>query len=478
MIDHERSVASTRAKIGAVLGLRAFVTALSIWLLAWGTVVLALRAGFAIPRGPLAWGALGILGAAAFGIIVALRKQPTMAAVRALLDGHWRCGGLLMAAGDTNTGGWMLHESTSAATPRIAWDGRRQCGILLCCVLFALFAFVVPARFLEQPNSQRLVVADEVEKLAAKIEVLKEEKILPPEKAEGLEQALDELERDAAGNDPSKTWEALDHLEQALTKAAAEAAEDKARAAEKAAEAEELASALDEAHNQMAASELTKAMKLLADDMKMAAQENESLDGALAEAMKQLAEGGQLDPAQLAELAQAMGNCKAGNLAALGRLCEARLIDPSLLSQMRGQCEIDPDALADLLAACDGEGFCLADALAQCNKPGRGGITRGRGDAAMTWTDGASAENTAFKEKVLPPGAVASVKDSTLQGVSVGDPTADAPGESTAAGGALDTSNAGRGSARTQVILPEHRKAVERYFARESQKRNKTSEAP
>ena len=180
-------------------------------------------------------------------------------------------------------------------------DSAASCYAASC----SFFAFVVPAQFLEQPNSQRLVVAEEVEKLASKIEVLKEEHILPPQKAEAMEQALDELRRNAAGNDPSKTWEALDHLEQALAKAAAEAAEDKARAAEKAAQAEELAAALDKAHSQMAAAELTKAMKLLADDVKMAAEENESVEGALAEAMKQLAEGGQLDPAQLAELAQA-----------------------------------------------------------------------------------------------------------------------------------------------------------------------------
>ena len=45
----------------------------------------------------------------------------------------------------------------------------------------------------------------------------------------------------------------------------------------------------------------------------------------------------------------------------------------------------------------------------------------------------------AFKEKVLPPGAVASLKDSRLQGISVGDPTAAEPGEASA-GGSLDVS--------------------------------------
>jgi hypothetical protein len=82
----------------------------------------------------------------------------------------------------------------------------------------------------------------------------------------------------------------------------------------------------------------------------------------------------------------------------------------------------------------------------------------------------------AFKEKVLPP-AAGSLKDSQLQGVSVGDPTADKPGEQSA-GGALDVSTAGRGSARTQVILPEHRKVIGRYFAREPATKTKAPAKP
>ena len=93
-------------------------------------------------------------------------------------------------------------------------------------------------------------------------------------------------------------------------------------------------------------------------------------------------------------------------------------------------------------------------------------VNRGRGDAAMTWTDGTNRDDLAFQEKVLPPAAVASLKDSRLQGISVGDPTAAEPSEA-GAGGSLDVSTAGRGSARTQVILPEHKQDHRRYFARE-----------
>jgi hypothetical protein len=95
----------------------------------------------------------------------------------------------------------------------------------------------------------------------------------------------------------------------------------------------------------------------------------------------------------------------------------------------------------------------------------------------MTWADGVERDDVAFEEKALPPGAVASLKDSQLQGVSLGDPTSAEPSPESA-GGALDVSTAGRGSARTQVILPEHRKAIQRYFAREPANKAKISANP
>jgi hypothetical protein len=98
--------------------------------------------------------------------------------------------------------------------------------------------------------------------------------------------------------------------------------------------------------------------------------------------------------------------------------------------------------------------------------PGRGGVSRGRADAAMTWSQGAEKGDAEFKEKVLPPSAAASLKDSRLAGVSVGDPTAKEPGGGSS-GGVLGSARAGGGEARSQLILPEHRKSVQRYFERE-----------
>jgi hypothetical protein len=99
---------------------------------------------------------------------------------------------------------------------------------------------------------------------------------------------------------------------------------------------------------------------------------------------------------------------------------------------------------------------------------GKGGVDRGRGDAAMTWADGSSEKDARFKEKILPPSSVAGLNDSQLVGLSASAPTADTSG--VAAHGALNSAASGGGSAYTQTILPRHRGAVKRYFDRPKSK--------
>lgn len=125
-----------------------------------------------------------------------------------------------------------------------------------------------------------------------------------------------------------------------------------------------------------------------------------------------------------------------------------------------GQC--DEAVLANILSDCKGDRD-LADAMMVL--AGKGG--RGGGPAAlMTWSEGTKEEGAAFKEKMLAPAAISSLKESKLAGISVGDPTAQQTSDGLA-GGALGTAKAGGGAAHAQVILPEHEKTVQRYFNRE-----------
>lgn len=465
MADYQRVIEKLRFRIGLFLALRTAVTVLSVWLLAWGLTVLTLRGAFSVPYGPLLlWGMAGVVVAIATGIVVAVRSAPPESTIRAMLDNHWQCGGLLMTTAEMKNENWPITIPVTPQ-PKISWNGGKQLGILLCCATFLVASFLVPARVMGTFQSERLIVDSEVKKVAEKIELLKEEKILPPERAESLEQALERLKQEAVGNDPAKTWEALDHLEDAIAKAGAEAAELASREARKAAGAEELAAALDLAKNQMAPLDLKEAMELLARNVKAAAEENALLSEELTEELLEQLKKGELSPEQLKELAQKLGNCKACDLGTLKKLADAKLIDPSMLKKLEGECEGNPKELAELLAQCR-DAKSLKELLAQCQMPGRGGVTRGRGDAAMTWTDGSNTDDVKFKEKVLPPGGFTSLKESQLLGLSTADPTAKEP-VSTTSGGALSTDNAGRGSARTQVILPEHKKVIQRYFERD-----------
>lgn len=477
MVQDSREIRSTRLKIATAIGLKWGILVLTGWLLVWGLLVIILRMALAISPEPLLWGLLGIPVAVVAGILIAQKRAPSEQSIRALLDHHGAYGGLLMSSEEADLGGWTLPKPVSQQL-KVRWDGGRQLGVLLGAVAFVLIGFMLPARMLNMATANRLEVSAEVEELSEQLEVLKEENVLPPDRAKSLEEALSQLLETAQGNDPGKTWEAMDHLERALSQAGLEAAEQAARDARNSAANEEIAQALNSAHDQMGEEALTEAMSLLAKSVNDLRDESELIDQELSEALsKELMEKlekGELTPEDLEELAKALGECKGGKLGKLGKLANAKLIDPSKLKQCEGECKIDPDALAAILAKCEG-GNGVGQCLASSSRPGRGGISRGRGDAAMTWTGGTDRDGLEFKEKALPPGAVTSLKDAQLQAISIGNPESDQPsGDST--GGALDLSAAGSGSARTQVILPEHRKAVQRYFSRKGAEKTSAQE--
>jgi hypothetical protein len=87
----------------------------------------------------------------------------------------------------------------------------------------------------------------------------------------------------------------------------------------------------------------------------------------------------------------------------------------------------------------------------------------------MAWKDPTSDDGFKFKEEALPPSAVQALKDSIKIGTVGRSRPGPGPGtnpDGSASTGALDGAKTGDGSANTQVVLPRHRQAVERYFDR------------
>ena len=82
----------------------------------------------------------------------------------------------------------------------------------------------------------------------------------------------------------------------------------------------------------------------------------------------------------------------------------------------------------------------------------------------MDWDNDTSEANLKFQEHALPPSS--HLSDAQTVGISKAAPEL-AKNDVTAGHGALDDATASGGSAHSQVILPEHRQAVQKFFKRE-----------
>lgn len=474
MSRDEAAIQELRLKIALpAFGSRVMMLA-GAWCLLWGTSVLVLRAAGGWSRPVMLWGAVGLAPALLVAGRMALRQRPSEAAARAALDRVNGCGGLLMAADETEIGEWRRHLP-SLDVPGVRWNARRPAIVLLAGVAFVALGFTVPQRFVETMASRRLDVSRDVVRLSEQIETLADVKVIEAQQARALKEKLDQTAEGASGLDPVKTWEALDHLEDSLARTAAEAAEKAAAKAGSLAKGEVLAEALQEDGPALDPETLREALDELEKIADGAAQENEDLMRDLSPELAEALKGGQLSDAQLAEARKLLGQAR-GRLVEMAGKLEARgLIDARLAQRLQeaggGGESADGGGMDDAAAELreflsQNPGMSIDEAIARCQNPGRGGVDRGRGDAEMTWKDGTSEDGVKFKEQELPKAKLDAMKDSRLSAVSMGTPKVDEKAGGSR-GGALKDAAAGGGAAFTHTILPRHQGAVKKYFERE-----------
>jgi hypothetical protein len=491
----EKAISAFRRRVSDLLLLRYALAALTVWALAWGVFVLVLRAALRLPRVDLLWGLAGIVPALVVAFILSRRYVPASRSVRALLDGHSRCGGLVMAAAETDIGPWRA-RMRPLVEPGVRWHGRRAWMLLGAAVCFVLFAFLIPQRLAALSPPRQLEIDEEIGRLAEQINVLEKEKVIEPDEAKALMAKLEQIREEAVGRDPVKTWEAIDLLSEKPAQAAQEAAEAAVQKTEQLTKAETLASGLaeccaksgsgdsvkrgddgeaesgeegnEDSGGSMSAELMTDAMNELAKMVEDAAAQDEEFKRQLErKGMQKLSESPELTKEQLEQLADMLSKRKGDLSNQLQNLCDAGMISPEMMDMLGDLSQCDTKGLDEFLAENAGD-MSVADMMdrwCQGGEPGRGGVDRGRGDAPMTWGDESSKEGTEFKEVVLPPADLAALKESRITGVSRNAPTGEDGGPS--ASGALSGSTAGGGSAHTQTVLPRHRGAVKRYFERE-----------
>lgn len=469
---YEQAIRLFLRKLVSLLTLKHSLALAALWCFAWGTIAVALRAGLGTPIKPLLWGAVGIAIAIAIAVAKARRQLPALASIRSLLDQQNECGGLLMAAGEKPLGDWQS-SLNKVNLPRLRWRSTRAWALLTASIAFVAISLLLPVRFAALNAGRSLNVGKEAETLAAQIETLKEEQIITEAKAEELKDKLDQLAAEAAGEDPAKTWEALDHLADSIEKTAKDAAANAASRQEELAKAEALTEGLQagmmSGADQLDAKLMTEAMQTLSTMMQGAMKENGALAKDLSPETQEAIKNGSLKPEHLKDVAKALGqsrqklNQQLSKLNQSGGKSQNNTINPNSLKGGAQARKRDNAGLSQFLKE-NARKMSVKDAVGQWCEGGKGGVDRGRGDAAMTWTEGSDEKDAKFKEKTLPPASVAGLQDSQMVGLSASAP--EVGRGNLAAHGALNNAASGGGSAYTQTILPRHKGAVKRYFER------------
>lgn len=461
-----RDAQRLRLRLFRFLSLRLALVLSAGALFAAGLLALLLRILASPPLLPLA---LLLLAAALLPFVpaalAAWRRTPSAGQCLAWLDAAGSSGGLLLMAGHPGAEAWKDRLPASLPEPRLRWRESRRPAVWLAAAAFAAAVVLVPARLVHAVLAAPLDLSPLIAPLQEKAAALIEPDVTPPENLESWRQ---ELEASAAlqdGTDPARALEALDQLREQIEQAGAQTADqlmqeqELMRAAQAAAESLQGAFAEGGAGSEAATASLAAFNQFAAGQEWPAALTN-TLPADLLAALP----AGTLTPEQLDALAKLLkdaGDLKAGQL---GRLVDAQLVEasrcpPGSLCTNGAACEA---ALARFLDNQEG-----GDALAACfsgeGKPGRGGVSRGRGDAPLTWTDPSSAAGIGFKDIKLTSASTPSLDAAKPVGFSAAAPDA-TPGAAILQPGALAGAAPAPLAGRQAVILPRHRAAVDRFF--------------
>lgn len=376
--------------------------------------------------------ALAVLPAAVVAVRRAYQPEQVLAIVDALTGGD----GAVLTLAERHDQAWshapQIGRAAHVSLPRFRpW---RRLVVVVPALAFLAIALLLPQRTAAAGASP---LADDVAaNLSATLAELKASDLVTPEEEKQLEEEIERVRNAARERMDSSAWEAADAVREKMASNAA-AKHDAASWAQEALARYSAGGGDGSADSASAKAELSKALEALA--------RSGALAGAPADIQKMLASGTlPADAASLerlaASLAQYLGNAE-------GRLGELRGFGG------RGS-RFDPSEFA---RAGEGEG----DEAAAGGRPGRGGVTRGRADAELTYGQETQPADR-FKAQALPPGYVRSPDDWAPVVNMPGAPNV-APEANGRAAARAYGDDAGQAAWR-RTLAPRHQSAVKKYF--------------
>ncbi|QDU36431.1 hypothetical protein Mal4_07170 [Maioricimonas rarisocia] len=445
--------------------LRSAGDALSIYLCVFGTAVLFSKLLIPALWPHVLWMAVGIVPIVGWAWWRSRVDRFSEREAIALLDRSLGTGGLLMALSEAPDAEWesrlpQLEAAWRASLPRLR--PRRFASYVTVPLLFAVGACLIPVRQSQatpiEPGTVGQNAAQDLEEMLVGLD---EVEALEEEEKEELREEIEKLiEETADAPLTHERWEMLDSIEQRLRLRLDEAAAAAANAGS-------------------AASLLAAAA---AGDMPpMSAERKAQLEEQVLEALEEMANRGAFanaSPELQKALSEMLQNGKLNPSGDAGERAELMKELSEFLNEERSKLDEMRKKANDGKCSKCGSGECEGDCDAQCSScggsceggqcknggsiPGRGGVTRGRGDAEMTWGDESDDQNAKFKETVLPPGFLEDPKNEVL-GVTLAPPE-ETPDAAAPRGAAREErATAGR-EAWNRQLRPRHRSVVRRYF--------------
>ena len=448
--------------------------------------------------------------------LLAGRFVPSQTSVRAWLDNHFSCGGIMLAEEYfPEAKNWEKQETANAIRSNlnvlIPFRVFKPLIICLLSVFFLTSALLVPIPAADSFGAAPTAYLEkDVERIERKIELLQKEKILSQEQAEQMLQTLNKLSDNADGNDPLHTFEALDALENQLDQTAQDAARQAEENAQAAQDAQDLSEAmkkewdkLNDAQRAAAAKELQKTLDKIngkesseqdssnADGQNNEGESDEQQDSSDENSMEggdsgqqsepnafQLHENvkipdlSQLTPEQLEQLKNQLQEYQGDLQELLDKLKEGQFGDLEELQIEPSDEDIDPDSLQLFLDENCPDGDC-EQGIQLWLRQGRGGRGgQSHGDAPPTplqFDDNPPDDNPdfeKFKPEQLPTHVTRqAVEQSQLKGVTLGDASKEKQNSTDELQGkVIDPNEQDGGIGRTQKVYPMHRRSVEGYF--------------
>lgn len=410
-----------------------------------------------------------LISALTVSLFMALRHQPPSERIITLLDRVNHGGGMLLSAQELIEAGWQKELSVDEL-PVLRLRSPKALIIFAAAILFIFAAYLAPPAVKAAIGNSHMDIKNETQTLTEQLQVLEEEEIITQKEAANLREQLDKMEKNAAGDDPVKTWEALDHMKESLSAKAQEFAEKAARQVEALTLSQKALQALKEARKRASTGDYNLAMEEMAGLMQKLAEMSPKLSAKLSKELKDMLGQGTLTMEGLEQLLNSQQLTQKQLEALLKKLKERGLCDKKGNSNCNGgkTVMITQENFEDLMKMLDEEskgkgGKCSMSYMMMLCLGGKGGINRGRGDAPMTWSDKEiNRDDVKFKELTLPADAVNSLKRSKLLGVSYGE--AKAQPDAKISTGHLSGVKVKGTKTNRFILMPKHRTVIKKYF--------------